>query len=73
MQNAPSIDRKNFSALTRLDYNRAQSLIARRAGVNPSEVAGVTIWGNHSKTQFPDVNNATINGTPVRFFICSPF
>eukprot|EP01129_Flabellula_baltica_P010988 TRINITY_DN471_c0_g1_i1.p1 TRINITY_DN471_c0_g1~~TRINITY_DN471_c0_g1_i1.p1 ORF type:complete len:339 (-),score=112.37 TRINITY_DN471_c0_g1_i1:29-1045(-) len=66
MQNAPSIPKKNFSALTRLDHNRAISQIAVRAGVNVNDVQGVAIWGNHSKTQYPDVNNATVNGTPVR-------
>jgi len=66
MQNAPSIDRRNFSALTRLDHNRAVSQVAVKAGVNPDDVHGVSIWGNHSKTQYPDVNNATINGQPAR-------
>lgn len=66
MENAPSISKKNFSALTRLDHNRAVSQIAVRANVNPDDVHGVAIWGNHSKTQYPDVNNATIINTPVR-------
>jgi malate dehydrogenase len=66
MQNAPSISRRNFSALTRLDHNRAVSQIASRANANPNDVKGVAVWGNHSKTQYPDVNNATIKGVPAR-------
>jgi len=61
-----SINRRNFSALTRLDHNRAVNQVASKANVNPDLVHGVAVWGNHSKTQFPDVNNATINGDPVR-------
>lgn len=58
---APSIPRENFSALTRLDMNRARSLIATKANVKPNQVKNVIIWGNHSATQYPDVNHATIN------------
>jgi malate dehydrogenase len=54
---APSINPKNFSALTRLDHNRAVSEIAKRVGANVSEVKNVIIWGNHSDTQFPDVSH----------------
>jgi malate dehydrogenase len=60
-QYAPSIPRKNFSALTRLDQNRAVSEIAKRAGVFPGDVSNVIIWGNHSTTQFPDCSNAIVH------------
>lgn len=59
-QYAPSIPKKNFSALTRLDQNRAVSEIAKRAGAFPGDVSNVIIWGNHSTTQFPDASNAVV-------------
>jgi len=66
---APSIPRENFTCLTRLDHNRAKAQIALRLKVSPDTVKNLTIWGNHSSTQFPDVRSATvtINGkeTPV--------
>lgn len=57
---APSIPPANFSAMTRLDQNRAQAQIANCLGVPVNNVNKVTIWGNHSSTQFPDVANATV-------------
>ena len=54
-----------FGALTRLDQNRAYAQLAQKAGVPVSAVSNVTIWGNHSATQYPDVENAKINGKPV--------
>merc|ERR1712154_98374 len=63
--NAPSIPKKNFCALTRLDYNRARSQIASKVGVSTTAIENIVIWGNHSKTQVPDINNATINGKPA--------
>jgi malate dehydrogenase len=66
---AQSIPRENFTCLTRLDHNRAKAQIASRLKVSPDAVKNLTIWGNHSSTQFPDVRSATvtINGkeTPV--------
>jgi malate dehydrogenase len=64
---APSIPRENFSCLTRLDHNRAKAQIALRLKVSPDAVKNVTIWGNHSSTQFPDVQaaTATVNGKDV--------
>jgi malate dehydrogenase len=59
---APSIPPENFSCLTRLDQNRAQSQIAVRLGVSSQNVKNVIIWGNHSSTQFPDVRHATVLG-----------
>jgi malate dehydrogenase len=51
--------------MTRLDQNRAVTQLAKRAGVPVTEVANVAIWGNHSATQFPDFENATISGKPA--------
>ena len=65
MRNAPDIPRSRFSALTRLDENRAYAQLAQKAGVTVSDVSNVTIWGNHSATQYPDAENAKINGRPV--------
>lgn len=62
---APSIPRANFTALTRLDQNRAKSAIAKRTGTAVDAVTGVIIWGNHSTTQYPDVRFATAAGAPV--------
>jgi malate dehydrogenase len=63
--NAPDIPKHRFNALTRLDHNRAKAQLAAKAGVAVSEVSHVTIWGNHSATQYPDVFNATIGGKPA--------
>jgi malate dehydrogenase len=65
MSNAPSLDRRQFTAMTRLDHNRAKSLLAERAGAHVSEVRRMTIWGNHSATQVPDVRHATVGGRPA--------
>ncbi|CAD6997057.1 malate dehydrogenase, cytoplasmic [Ceratitis capitata] len=65
---APSIPRENFTAMTRLDQNRATAQIAAKLGVPISAVKNVVIWGNHSSTQFPDPSNgvAEVNGTSKR-------
>ncbi len=65
MTNAPSIPRKNFFAMTRLDQNRAASQIAQKVGVDVTAVTNMTIWGNHSSTQVPDFVNAKVNGQLV--------
>jgi len=62
---APSIPKKNFSALTRLDHNRARGQIAIRANADLDDVKNVVIWGNHSSTQYPDITHGTIGGKPV--------
>ncbi|MCU1429385.1 MAG: malate dehydrogenase [Actinomycetia bacterium] len=62
MNNAPSIPRDRFSAMTRLDHNRAKAQIATKAGVHVTSVSKVTIWGNHSASQYPDVFHAEIDG-----------
>jgi len=60
LTSAPDLPKENFSALTRLDHNRAKSQIASRLKVNVNQVRDVFIWGNHSSTQYPDVSNAYI-------------
>jgi len=62
MSNAPDIPRERFSALTRLDHNRAVSQLARKAGAAVTDVTKMTIWGNHSATQYPDLFHAEIKG-----------
>ena len=62
MNNAKSVPRDRWFAMTRLDENRAKAQLARKAGVDPTEVTNVTIWGNHSATQYPDFYSAKIKG-----------
>jgi malate dehydrogenase len=62
MNNAKSIPRDRWFAMTRLDENRARAQLAQRAGVDITKVTNMTIWGNHSATQYPDFYNAKING-----------
>jgi malate dehydrogenase len=62
MTNAPDIPRERFSALTRLDHNRAISQLAAKTGSAVSDITKMTIWGNHSATQYPDVFHAEIGG-----------
>jgi malate dehydrogenase len=62
MSNAPGIPSNRWFAMTRLDENRAKSQLAQKAGVSINEVKRMTIWGNHSATQYPDFYNATISG-----------
>lgn len=63
--NAPELPDDRWFAMTRLDQNRARSLLARRAGVPVTDVRNVAIWGNHSNTQYPDFVNARIGGRPA--------
>ncbi len=65
MNNACGIPSDRFFAMTRLDENRAKSQLAEKAGVHVTEVTNMTIWGNHSATQYPDFTNAKIGGKPV--------
>jgi malate dehydrogenase len=62
MSNAPDIPRERFSALTRLDHNRAISQLAAKTGSPVSEITKMTIWGNHSATQYPDLFHAEVGG-----------
>jgi malate dehydrogenase len=62
MHSAPDVPRERFSAMTRLDQNRAQALLAKKAGVATTEVRNTLVWGNHSATQVPDYVHTTIGG-----------
>ena len=62
MNNAPSIPRERFTAMTRLDHNRAKAQLAKKAGASINDVRKMTIWGNHSATQYPDVFHAEVAG-----------
>ena len=65
MNNAKEIPRDRWFAMTRLDENRARAQLARKAGVSIDSVTNMTIWGNHSSTQYPDFYNARIDGRPA--------
>ncbi len=60
--NAPDIDPANITAMTRLDHNRAAAQLAAKTGKHASDVKQITIWGNHSATQYPDIHHATVAG-----------
>ena len=62
MTNAPDIPKERFSALTRLDHNRAISQLAAKTGASVTDIKKMTIWGNHSATQYPDIFHAEIAG-----------
>jgi malate dehydrogenase len=64
-QNAPDLDPKCFTAMVRLDHNRALSQLAGKTGKHTTEIKKVTIWGNHSSTQYPDLHQATVGGKPA--------
>ncbi|MEO1064179.1 MAG: malate dehydrogenase [Actinomycetota bacterium] len=62
MRNAPNLDDRQFHAMTRLDHNRALAQLAAKAGVTVNDISKMTIWGNHSATQYPDIFHAVIDG-----------
>ena len=64
-RNAPDLDPANFTAMTRLDHNRAMAQLAARTGRPVASIQGLAIWGNHSATQYPDIHAATVDGTPA--------
>ena len=61
-RNAPDLDPRQFTAMTRLDHNRALSQIAEKTGTTINDVSNITIWGNHSATQYPDIHQAKVKG-----------
>ncbi|GAB2649591.1 malate dehydrogenase [Prescottella soli] len=65
MNNAPDVPRTRFSALTRLDHNRAIAQLARRTGEAAADIRRMTIWGNHSATQYPDLSHALVGDKPA--------
>jgi len=62
MSYAPDVPRERFSAMMRLDHNRAKGQLAAKAGVSVADVTNMTVWGNHSATQYPDLFNAKVGG-----------
>jgi malate dehydrogenase len=62
-RNAPDLDPRQFTAMTRLDHNRAVTQLAQKTGKHVSDVKGLAIWGNHSATQYPDISHASVDGT----------
>src|SRR5690606_36437611 len=61
-QNAPDVPAERFTAMTRLDHNRARAQLAAKLGVSVADISKMTIWGNHSATQYPDLFHAEVNG-----------
>jgi malate dehydrogenase len=64
-QNAPDLDPNCFTAMVRLDHNRAMSQLAEKTGTHNTDVKKMIIWGNHSSTQYPDIHHATVKGKPA--------
>jgi malate dehydrogenase len=67
--NAPSLDARNFTAMTRLDHNRALSQLAEKTGAHVNDIRRMIIWGNHSATQYPDISHALVRGSPARSLV----
>ena len=63
--NAPDLNPRNFTAMTRLDHNRASAQLASKTGTHVNDVQRMIIWGNHSATQYPDIHHAAVSGTPA--------
>lgn len=64
-RNAPTLNPRNFTAMTRLDHNRGRAQLALKTGVAVGDVGRIIIWGNHSGTQYPDLHHATVAGKPA--------
>jgi malate dehydrogenase len=64
-KNAPSLNPGNFTAMTRLDHNRALAQLGAKLGVHVNAISRMTIWGNHSATQYPDISHAIVNEQPA--------
>ncbi|WP_425145882.1 malate dehydrogenase [Deinococcus sp.] len=64
-QNAPKLDKGQFTAMVRLDHNRALSQLSAKTGKPVAGIKKMTIWGNHSSTQYPDLSQTTVDGTPA--------
>src|SRR5699024_3976786 len=63
--NAPDLDKRQFTAMMRLDHNRSLSQLAQKTGTHVTDIDNMIVWGNHSATQYPDISHATINGQPA--------
>ena len=69
MKNAPSLKPQSFTAITRLDHNRALSQLAEKTGSHVNDIQKMIIWGNHSATQYPDINHCLVKGQPARSLV----
>jgi malate dehydrogenase len=67
--NAPDIERRNFTAMMRLDHNRALAQLAAKTGTHASTIRRMIVWGNHSATQYPDIAHCTVGGKPARSLV----
>ncbi|HEY7740816.1 MAG TPA: malate dehydrogenase, partial [Steroidobacteraceae bacterium] len=67
--NAPGIERRNFTAMTRLDHNRSLAALAEKTGTHVTAIRRMIVWGNHSATQYPDVSHCTIGGKPAKSLV----
>src|SRR3984885_4574500 len=67
--NAQDLNQRNFTAMTRLDHNRALAQLGQKTGTHISQIRRMIIWGNHSSTQYPDVSHATIDGKPAKSLV----
>ncbi|MBX3704310.1 MAG: malate dehydrogenase [Steroidobacteraceae bacterium] len=67
--NAPGIERRNFTAMTRLDHNRSLAALAEKTGTHVTAIRRMTVWGNHSATQYPDISHCTIGGKPAKSLV----
>ena len=67
--NAPDIERRNFTAMMRLDHNRSLAQLAEKTGTHTTAIRRMIVWGNHSATQYPDIAQCTIGGKPARSLI----
>lgn len=65
VSNAPDLDLRQFTAMTRLDHNRALSQLGEKTGAHVNDIRRMVIWGNHSATQYPDISHATVRGQPA--------
>jgi malate dehydrogenase len=69
LRHARDLNPRNFTAMTRLDHNRALSQLAEKTGAHVSEIRRMTIWGNHSSTQYPDLRHAEVAGKPAKSLV----
>lgn len=67
--NAPDLNPRNFTAMTRLDHNRALAQLAEKTGAHTTDIRRLTIWGNHSSTQYPDLSHATVGGKAAKSLV----
>ena len=67
--NAKDLDPRNFTAMTRLDHNRALSQLAEKTGKHTTQITRMTIWGNHSATQYPDLSHTLVDGKPAKSLV----